>query len=220
VNKVKLATALASLSTEGDVGHATLQDVATTLSDSLHEQPELPAKGQPAYPYIALAQLERYEHVQVALQDPQYTAASDKLKTDDDRRQRADFTLNDLDGKSWKLSDLKGKVVLVNFWATWCPPCNRELPDLEALYNQYEHEGLVVLAISDEEGARVQPFIKKQKLTYPILLDPGRKVNDLYEVEGIPKTFIYDRDGKIVAQAIDMRTRHQFEELLAQAGLK
>ncbi len=219
-NKLKLANALASLSTEGDFGHATLQEVATTLADALHEQPLAPEKGQPAYPYVELAELERYEHVQVALPDPQYTAAVDKLKTDDERRQQANFTLTDLSGKSWKLSELKGKVVLLNFWATWCPPCNRELPDLQALYKKHEKDGLVVLAISDEEAAKVQPFVAKQKLTYPVLLDPGRKVNELFEIDGIPKSFVYDRDGKIVAQAIDMRTRHQFEELLAQAGLK
>ena len=219
-NKLKLANALASLSTEGDFGHATLQEVATTLADALREQPLAPEKGQPAYPYVELAELERYEHVQVVLPDSQYTAALDKLKADDEQRQQADFTLTDLSGKSWKLSQLKGKVVLLNFWATWCPPCNRELPDLEALYKKHEKQGLVVLAISDEEAAKVQPFVAKQKLTYPVLLDPGRKVNELFEIEGIPKSFVYDRDGKIVAQAIDMRTRHQFEELLAQAGLK
>jgi peroxiredoxin len=219
-NKLKLATALASLSTEGDFGHSTLQEVASTLADALREQPPSPEKGEPAYPYVALAQLERYEHVQVTLQDPQYTAAVDKLKAEDLRRQQVDFTLNDLAGKSWKLSELKGKVVLLNFWATWCPPCNRELPDLEALYRKYGEQGLVVLAVSDEEAGKVQPFIRKQKFTYPVLLDPGRKVNELFEIEGIPKSFIYDREGKIVAQAIDMRTRHQFEELLAQAGLK
>jgi len=78
----------------------------------------------------------------------------------------------------------------------------------------------VILAISDEDAGNVRPFIAQQKVTYPILLDPGRKVNELFQIEGIPKTFVYDRNGKLVAQSIDMRTRRQFLEMLAQAGLK
>jgi peroxiredoxin len=66
----------------------------------------------------------------------------------------------------------------------------------------------------------VRPFIAERQVTYPILLDPGRKVNDLFQVEGIPKTFVYDRDGKLVAQSIDMRTRKQFFGMIAQAGLR
>ena len=169
---------------------------------------------------MALAQLERYEHVQVKLEDPQYKAAMAKLVAEDERRQHADFALTDLEGKSWKLSELTGKVVLLNFWATWCPPCNRELPDMQALYEKYKDQGLVILAVSDEDLGKVKPFIAKRKLTYPVLLDPGRKVNDMFDIEGIPKSFVYDREGKIVAEAIDMRTRGQFDQMLALAGLK
>ncbi len=110
--------------------------------------------------------------------------------------------------------------MLVNFWATWCPPCRKEMPDLEALYSRFKGEGLVVLAISDEDAAKVRPFIAEHQVTYPILLDPGRKVNDLFQVEGIPKTFVYDRNRKLVAQSIDMRTQKQFLGMLAEAGLK
>jgi peroxiredoxin len=110
--------------------------------------------------------------------------------------------------------------VLVNFWATWCPPCRKEMPDLETLYNRFKGQGLLILAISDEEASKVQPFIAQRNFTYPILLDPGRRVNGLFRVEGIPKTFIYDRDGKLVAQSIDMRTQRQFLQMLAEAGLR
>jgi thiol-disulfide isomerase/thioredoxin len=110
--------------------------------------------------------------------------------------------------------------VVLNFWATWCPPCRKEMPDLEKLYQQFKDQGLVILAISDEDAGKVKPFIAQQKVTYPILLGPGRKVNELFQIEGIPKTFVYDRTGKLVAQSIDMRTRRQFLEMLAQAGLK
>jgi peroxiredoxin len=93
------------------------------------------------------------------------------------------------------------------------------MPDLEALFQRFKNQGLVVLALSDEDAATVKPFIADRKITYPILLDPGRKVNLLFNVVGIPKTFIYDRAGKLVAESIDMRTRQQFLEMLAQAGL-
>jgi peroxiredoxin len=77
----------------------------------------------------------------------------------------------------------------------------------------------VVLGISDEEAAKVAPFIAARKVTFPVLLDPGRKVNDLFLVEGIPRSFVYDREGKLVTQSIDMRTQKQFLEMLAKVGL-
>jgi len=218
-NKLALANGLANLPTEGDFGHDTLQEVATTLAGALREQPPPENRGQPDAAYIELAQLVRYEHVQASSDSPQFAAAMAKLAADDQRRERADFTLTDLDGRAWTLQSLHGKVVLVNFWATWCPPCRKEMPDLEVLYNQFKDQGFVVLAISDEDKAKVQSFIAAHRTTYPILLDPGRKVNELFQVEGIPKSFVYNRDGRLVSESIDMRTRKQFLEMLAQAGL-
>jgi peroxiredoxin len=219
-NKLRLAADLANLSTEGDFGRDTLQEVATTLAAALREQPVHPKQGQPPRPYVELAELVRYEHVQASLDDPQFAAAISKIEADNERRQQADFTLTELGGKKWTLTEQRGKVVVVNFWATWCPPCRKEMPDLETLYKQFKDQGLVILAISDEDAGKVGPFIAEQKVTYPILLDPGRKVNELFQIEGIPKTFVYDRGGKLVAQSIDMRTRRQFLEMLAQAGLQ
>ena len=219
-NKVRLAYGLAMLSTEGDFGHDTLQEVATTLADALREQPVQGKPGQPPRAYVELAELVRYEHVEASLDDPQFAAANSKIQADNTKHEHADFTLPDLSGKNWTLRELPGKVVVLNFWATWCPPCRKEMPDLESLYQQFKDQGLVILAISDEDESKVKPFIAEQKVTYPILLDPGRKVNELFEIEGIPKTFVYDRSGQLVAQSIDMRTRRQFLEMLAQAGLK
>jgi peroxiredoxin len=219
-NKLRLANSLAMLSTEGDFGHEMLQEVATTLAAALSEQPLPAQQGKPPRPYVELAELVRYEHAQASLDDPQYTAAMAKIEEDNKRREQADFTLADLGGKEWTLKGQRGKVVVVNFWATWCPPCRKEMPDLETLYRQFKDQGLLILAISDEDAGKVRPFIAQQKVTYPILLDPGRKVNELFQIEGIPKTFVYNRDGQLVAQSIDMRTQRQFLEMLAQAGLK
>lgn len=219
-NKRKLASALANLSTEGDFGRDTLQEVTTTLATALREQPPAEKPGQPNDLYVELASLVRYEHMKADSDSPQFAEALSKLEADDAKRQSADFTLLDLQGKPWHLRDLKGKVVLVNFWATWCPPCRKEMPDLQALYDKYKDRGFLVLSISDEEGSKVSPFIAKRKISYPVLLDPGRKVNDAFVVEGIPKSFVYDREGKMVAQSIDMRTRGQFQEMLAAAGLQ
>jgi peroxiredoxin len=233
-NKLRLAVNLAGLSTEGDFGHDTLQEVATTLAETLRERSvpwEKPADAgsnaaaprAPAYPYIELATLVRYEHVEAPVDltnDEQFRAAMAGLEADDRKREHPEFALKDLSGKSWTFSELRGKVVLVNFWATWCPPCRKEMPDLETLYGRFGSKGLVVLGISDEEAAKVEPFIRERKVSFPVLLDPGRKVNEMFVVEGIPKSFVYDRNGKLVAQSIDMRTQKQFLEMLGKAGLE
>src|SRR5208282_6274118 len=218
-NKLRLAVNLTGLSTEGDFGHDTLQEVATTLAETLRERPvpwaelkdsDAGSKAgarEPAYPYLELASLVRYEHVEATVDlgndDGQFRAAMARLEADDLKREHPEFTLKDLSGKSWTFADLRGKVVLVNFWATWCPPCRKEMPDLETLYERFSSKGLVVLGISDEEAAKVEPFIRERKVSFPVLLDPGRKVNEMFVVEGIPKSFVYDREGKLVAQSID-----------------
>src|SRR5262249_3273733 len=154
-HKVILAMDLAGLSTEGDFGRDTLQEVTTTLALALHETPVSDDNGKPAGEYFELAELARYEHMQLPVAFPQVNRATEELQQYDKRSQDANFELMDLRGKSWKLKNLSGKVVLVNFWATWCTPCRKEMPDLEKLYKEFESKGLVVLAISDEESAKV-----------------------------------------------------------------
>jgi hypothetical protein len=117
-NKLRLAGGLANLSTEGDFGHDTLQEVANTLAAALREQPQPGKNSEPNSLYVELASLVRYDHVQAGMDAPQFSAAMAKLEADDAKRQQADFTLTDLQGKDWHLKDLRGKVVLLNFWAT------------------------------------------------------------------------------------------------------
>jgi len=212
--KDSLAIQLANLTTEGDPGQDTIQESATTLAEALHAQP---VKNDD--PYFTLAQLVRYEQARVTLDDPRFLNALKTLEADDQRREKLDFKLTSLDGKSWTLRQLKGNVVVINFWATWCPPCRKEMPDLAAIYKENRSKGLVVLAISDEEPAKVEAFLKEHPVSYTVLLDPGRKVNDLFVVRGIPKTFVYDRSGHLAAQSIDMRTKTQFMAMLKKAGL-
>jgi peroxiredoxin len=220
-DKSDLAVGLAHLSTEGDFGRENLQEVTTTLETVLRESPAPPLKnGDPNDAYSELASLVRYEHMQAKLDDPQYTSAVAKLEAQDKQIQNADFKLKDVSGKKWSLRSMKGKVVLVNFWATWCPPCRKEMPDLQALSDEFGKQGLVVLGLTDERSDVVKDFLSHQSYNYPILLDTDRDAAKQFGIEGIPKTFVYDRDGKLVAQSIDMRTRAQFKAMLAEAGLK
>ena len=161
-----------------------------------------------------------YEHVPISVEGLDLAAALGKMDSDDRVRQDADFTLQDLQGKQWTLKQLRGNVVLVNFWATWCPPCRKEMPDLEELHHRFGRQGLIILAISDEDADKVKPYVAQGKYSYPILLDPNRTVNEQFHIQGIPKSLVYDRTGKLVAQAPDMRTKGQFLEMLAHAGLR
>jgi peroxiredoxin len=223
-NKLRLAFNLSNLSTEGDFGHQSLQDVANTLTLALTQNPLVEAVGnteRPASPYLGLAKLVRYEHVTSNLNDPEFNRAEAVLLADEAEVEKADFTLTDLAGKSWTLSKLRGKVVLVNFWATWCPPCRKEMPDLDALAHRFAKQGLVVLSLSDEDDhAKVASYVASHNINYPILLDTGGGAKERFHVEGIPKTFIFGRDGKLAAQSIDMRTLGQFLAMLQQAGMK
>jgi peroxiredoxin len=218
--KLKLANGLAHLATEGDPGRDNLQAVTTTLSTALTEFPAPAAKdGKPAEPYLEVASLVHYEGMTTTLTDPQYTQALALLDAQDADVQKIDFTLKDIHGKKWTLSELHGKIVLVNFWATWCPPCRREMPDLNAIYNHFQSQ-LVILSITDEDAFKVDPFIAQSGYTYPILFDPEHKIATKFHVSGIPKSFVFDRDGKLVAESIDMRTQRQFLLMLSKAGLK
>ncbi len=217
--KLKLAVRLSHLATEGDPGLDNLQAVVTTLTTALAEDP-IPAKGdKPASPYVDLARLTRYEGLTTTLADPQYTQALAILEANDADVQKADFTLTDLHNKKVTLSSLRGQIVLVNFWATWCPPCRKEMPDLDLIYNHFKSHGLVILSITDEQMFKVGSFIQQSGFTYPILLDPSRKAATQFHVNAIPESFVFDRNGKLVAQSIDMRTQMQLLRMLAKAGL-
>ena len=115
-----------------------------------------------------------------------------------------DFTLKASDGQPVNLYKLKGKVVIINFWATWCPPCRAEIPDFVSLSETYKGRGVAFVGISlDDKGwAVVKPFIAKNKITYPIVLDDGKTQAAYGGIEYIPTTFILDRTGRIVDKVV------------------
>lgn len=125
-----------------------------------------------------------------------------KIITNGDRAPQ--FALQKLDGGSVNLADLRGKVVMVHFWATWCPPCVEELPLLDRLRNSPLGRDFEMLAISVDEGGAgsVAPFIQKNKLTLPVFLDPGGEVARSYGTNKFPETYIVDRQGVVRAKAI------------------
>lgn len=121
------------------------------------------------------------------------------------------FSFPGLDGKTVDLQTYKGKVVFLNIWATWCPPCREEMPSMERLYRELKGEDFEILAISvDATGAAVvAPFMKKYHLSFPALLDPKGTTQDLYGTTGVPESFIINREGiieKIVIGPMDWAT--------------
>jgi len=115
-----------------------------------------------------------------------------------------DFTFPGLDGKKVRLSDYKGKVVLVNIWATWCPPCVDEMPSMEKLYQKFKGENFEILAVSiDEPGLKaVAPFMKKSGLTFPALIDSEGTIKTVYGITGIPESFIIDQQGILIKKIV------------------
>ena len=109
------------------------------------------------------------------------------------------FSLPDLNGKQAELSAYAGKVVLLNFWATWCPPCRAEMPSMEVLYRRFKNQGLEILAVNGgEDTAQVQKFIQDNRYTFPVLMDRNNRISALYGITAIPTTYILDRKGMIV----------------------
>lgn len=118
-----------------------------------------------------------------------------------------DFSLPALDGQRVRLSDYRGKVVLLNIWATWCLPCVEEMPSMERLHQKMSDEDFKILAVSiDTSGAEdVRAFMKQHSLNFTALIDPQNTIRSLYQTTGIPESFIIDRNGTIVGKVIGPR---------------
>src|SRR5262249_7441647 len=131
-----------------------------------------------------------------------------------------DFTLNSLAGQPVTLSGLRGQVVLVNFWATWCVPCQQEMPAIQQAYDAHKSQGFTVLAVElSEPGEDVQAYIDNLKLRRPVLLDSSAVVSSLYRVRGYPTSFFIDRGGSVVVEQVGMMTSDQLAANLSKVDL-
>jgi cytochrome c biogenesis protein CcmG/thiol:disulfide interchange protein DsbE len=117
------------------------------------------------------------------------------------------FYLKSLNGEKVELKSFKGKVLFLNFWATWCGPCKEEMPSMEALYQQFKEKDFIFLTISVDykEGKEVKEFIEKHHYAFPVLLDPKCETLDLFGVKGIPTTIVIDKKGMMIGKAIGPR---------------
>ena len=143
--------------------------------------------------------------------------ANDKEGASSNEKVAPGFVLNDLKGKKYDLADYRGKGVLINFWATYCPPCEKEMPYLESAYQDYKDQGVEILAVNAEEPSLiVNQFAAKQKLSFPILLDRDGEVLDKYHVQNLPITFLVNKDGVIEDQVFGEMTEDDIRGYLKQ----
>jgi len=129
------------------------------------------------------------------------------------------FTLKDLDGNTVSLSDFRGKRVYVNFFATWCPPCRGEMPDIEKMFQKYKDRGLVVLAVDlGEDNATVKNYIQSSGYNFKVLLDPDKSVENNYNTQSIPVSVFIDKDGNIVSRRVGALTIDDMERNIRLLG--
>lgn len=153
------------------------------------------------------------EQAEVEAEEKPTKPPGDKAPTSPGGKPAPSFTLQDLNGKTVSLSDLKGKVVILDFWATWCPPCVIEIPHFIALYEQYKDQGFAMVGISvDREGVSVvKSFARKYQVNYPILMADGQVANAYGGITGIPTTFVIDSAGNIRHKYIGYQDKAVFE---------
>jgi peroxiredoxin len=220
MQKVWLAFGLTRLIGEDDVNQQVLRAIAQTFASALKDLPTKPDAPERGLLYMYLATFIHYQHVQFNVSDAELAKALAVLAANDADVARADFTLRDLQGREVTLSKLRGNVVLVTFWATWCVPCRQEMPDLDALYQRLHSKGLIVLSLTSDPPSKVGPVIQSAHYHPQVLLDTGAKIHDQFHVSEIPHSFLFDRNGKFVVDSIDAQTPSQLQAMVAQAGLR
>lgn len=136
-----------------------------------------------------------------------HSTDTSKLEFPEENYLAPDFSLTDINGNKVTLSEYKGRVVFLNFWATWCVTCEEEMPSMEKLYQRFKDEPFAMLTVSiDKEGEKqIRPYIEKFGLTFPVLIDSDSTVAKLYKTTGVPETFILNKEGVIVHKAVGPR---------------
>ncbi|ADE10983.1 TlpA family protein disulfide reductase [Sideroxydans lithotrophicus] len=131
------------------------------------------------------------------------------------------FVFKDLQGHEQRLQDYRGKWVLVNFWATWCPPCLEEIPDLVSLYDAHKNKDLTVIGVSlDSTRESVVEFVAKKKISYPVVFGDYDQAAQVGEVDALPTSYLYDPDGKLVSYQQGMVTRSSVESYIKSKTLR
>jgi len=125
-----------------------------------------------------------------------------------------DYQLESIEGGSQKISDYRGSVVMLNFWATWCGPCKREIPDFIELQKTYGPKGLKIVGVALDEPADVRSFVRANGLNYPVLIGNAEIAQAYGGVQSIPTTFLIDREGKIVTSAVGLRPKETWEQAI------
>ena len=128
--------------------------------------------------------------------------------------QAPDFTLTALNGMAWNLARMRGDIVLVNFWASWCEPCRQELPQLQQLYERHSDDGLVVVGVSDEDPGKTRQFLEEHGIGYPSLHDDAGSVMQSYQITAIPTSLIIGRDGQLLQRMVGYTPISAFENAL------
>lgn len=130
----------------------------------------------------------------------------------------ADFVLESLEGQKVQLAELKGKVVVLDFWATWCPPCRKEMPSLEKLYKELSSEGFAFLSVSNEDEGTIRKFAKSNQYSLPMFADKGGKVSRRYAIRYYPTLFVLDREGVVRQHLFGGRSEAQLREAILSAA--
>jgi thiol-disulfide isomerase/thioredoxin len=139
------------------------------------------------------------------------------VKTRNTNNLAPDFTLELTDGKDIKLSDLKGKIVIIDFWATWCPPCRRGIPDLVEIQKKYEKELIIIgISLDNETKPEVVPFIKQYKINYPVAYGNMEVVKAYGNIQAIPTSFVVDQSGQIVDKHIGLVDKSAYINKIAE----
>jgi cytochrome c biogenesis protein CcmG/thiol:disulfide interchange protein DsbE len=157
--------------------------------------------------------------------DPQKTQAKSRLALQREALVKSvgtpapDFSLSNLEGKEVKLSQFKGKVVLLNFWASWCVPCRSEMPAIELLHREFKDKGLIVLGIDEEESQKQATFLQKFGFSFASLVEPKKQVSNLYSIGGIPTTVLIDQQGRIKAYDQGSASYESLRKTLHEMGI-